>query len=187
MAGITAAVAILFIIVIALAGLGLAVVNALQESAWGTFTIGVVDPARALHGPLHVPVPARAGSREATVIGVVGLFLAVILGKPLAASSVGMWFHLTREQLIVAMAAYGFVASVLPVWMLLCPRDYLSSFMKIGTIAFLVLGVIVVNPELQMPAFTPVRRRRRPDHPGHRCFRSSSSPSRAARSRGSTR
>jgi carbon starvation protein len=85
---------------------------------------------------------------------VIGLFLAVIFGKPLAASSLGSWFHLSREQLIVTMAAYGFIASVLPVWMLLCPRDYLSSFMKIGTIAVLVIAVVFVNPELQMPAYS---------------------------------
>jgi carbon starvation protein len=91
---------------------------------------------------------------EATIIGVIGLFLAVILGKPIAASAIGPWFNLSREQLIIAMGAYGFIASVLPVWMLLCPRDYLSSFMKIGTIAFLVIAVVVVNPELQMPAFS---------------------------------
>ncbi len=152
-AGTTAAVAILFIIVIALAGLGLAVVNALQESAWGTFTIGASIPLALFMG-LYMYRFRKGRIAEATVIGVAGLFLAVILGKPLAASSVGVWFHLSREQLIVAMAAYGFVASVLPVWMLLCPRDYLSSFMKIGTIAFLVLAVMVVNPELQMPAFS---------------------------------
>jgi carbon starvation protein len=91
---------------------------------------------------------------EATIIGVAGLFLAVIFGKPIAASSVGHLFELSREQLILAMAAYGFIASVLPVWMLLCPRDYLSSFMKIGTIAALVLSVIIVNPVLHMPAFS---------------------------------
>jgi carbon starvation protein len=152
-AGTTAAVAILFIIVIALAGLGLAVVNALQESAWGTFTIGASIPLALFMG-LYMYRFRKGRIAEATVIGVAGLFLAVIFGKPLAASSIGSWFHLTREQLILAMAAYGFVASVLPVWMLLCPRDYLSSFMKIGTIAFLVLSVMVVNPELQMPAFS---------------------------------
>ena len=80
--------------------------------------------------------------------------LAVVLGKPIAASAIGPWFDLSRGQLIVAMAAYGFIASVLPVWMLLCPRDYLSSFMKIGTIVFLAFAVMVVNPELQMPAVT---------------------------------
>src|SRR5204862_95063 len=83
-------------------------------------------------------------------------FLAVIVGKPLAASSFGVWFHLSREQLILAMAAYGFVASVLPVWMLLCPRDYLSSFMKIGTIAVLVVAVVIVNPELKMPGIAQI-------------------------------
>jgi carbon starvation protein len=152
-AGTTAAIAILFIIVIALAGLGLAVVNALHESAWGTFTIGVSIPLALLMG-LYMYRVRRDRIVEATVIGVIGLVLAVVLGKPLAASAVGPWFELSREQLIVAMASYGFIASVLPVWLLLCPRDYLSSFMKIGTIAFLVLAVVVVNPPLQMPAFT---------------------------------
>ena len=75
----------------------------------------------------------------------------MILGKPLAASAWGPLFQLSRGELIVAMGAYGFVASVLPVWLLLCPRDYLSSFMKIGTI-FLVIAVMLVNPVLQMPA-----------------------------------
>jgi carbon starvation protein len=152
-AGTTAAVAILFIIVIALAGLGLAVVNALQESAWGTFTIGVSIPLALFMG-LYMYRFRKGKIAEATVIGVIGLFLAVILGKPLAASAIGPWFNLSREQLIVAMAGYGFIASVLPVWMLLCPRDYLSSFMKIGTIAFLVIAVVIVNPELQAPAFS---------------------------------
>jgi carbon starvation protein len=152
-AGTTAAVAILFIIVIALAGLGLAVVNALQASAWGTFTIGLSIPLALFMG-WYMYRFRKGRIAEATVIGVVGMLLAVVLGKPVAASAIGPWFTLSREQLIVAMAAYGFVASVLPVWMLLCPRDYLSSFMKIGTIAFLVLAVVVVNPELKMEAFT---------------------------------
>jgi carbon starvation protein len=152
-AGVMAAVAILFIIVIALAGLGLAVVNALQESAWGTFTIGVTIPLALFMG-LYMYRFRKGRIAEATIIGVIGLFLAVILGKPVAASSIGHWFVLSREQLIIAMAGYGFIASVLPVWMLLCPRDYLSSFMKIGTIAALVLAVIIVNPELHMPAFS---------------------------------
>src|SRR3954469_11474981 len=152
-AGTTAAIAILFIVVIALAGLGLAVVNALEDSAWGTFTIAMSIPLALFVGwymyrlrPGHVA--------EATVIGVAGLLLCVVLGKPLAASSLGHFFVFTRTQLIVLMAGYGFVASVLPVWLLLAPRDYLSSFMKIGTIGLLIAGVIVVNPVLQMPAFT---------------------------------
>jgi carbon starvation protein len=150
-AGATAAVAILFIIVIALAGLGLAVVNALHESAWGTFTIGTSIPLALFMG-LYMYRFRKGRIAEATAIGVAGLLLAVILGKPIAASAWGPLFQLSRGELIVAMAAYGFVASVLPVWLLLCPRDYLSSFMKIGTIIFLVVAVMVVNPILQMPA-----------------------------------
>jgi carbon starvation protein len=152
-AGVTAAIAILFIIVIALAGLGFAVVNALQQSAWGTFTIGVSIPLAIVMGLyMHRLRPGRIA--EATVIGVVGMVLAVVLGKPVAASAIGHWFLLSRQQIIIAMAAYGFLASVLPVWLLLVPRDYLSSYMKIGTIAFLVLAVVIVNPHLQMPAFS---------------------------------
>ena len=152
-AGFTAGIAILFIIVIALAGLGLAVVNALAESAWGVFSIGMTIPlALFMSFYMYRLRPGRIA--EATAMGVAGLLLAVVFGKPIAATWVGELLTLSREQLIVSIAAYGFIASVLPVWMLLCPRDYLSSFMKIGTIAFLVIGVIIVNPSLQMPAFT---------------------------------
>jgi carbon starvation protein len=152
-AGTTAALAILFIVIIALAGLGLAVVNALEHSAWGTFTIGMSIPLALFVGIyMNRLRPGRVA--EATVIGVAGLLLCVILGKPLASSSLGHFFVFTRTQLVLLMAAYGFVASVLPVWLLLAPRDYLSSFMKIGTIALLVVGVIVVNPVLEMPAFS---------------------------------
>ena len=152
-AGTTAAIAILFIVVIALAGLGLAVVNALEHSAWGTFTIGMSIPLALFVGVyMNRLRPGRIA--EATVIGVGGLLLCVVLGKPIAASSYAHLFLFSRTQLIVLMAAYGFVASVLPVWLLLAPRDYLSSYMKIGTIGFLVLGVIIVNPVLQLPAFS---------------------------------
>ena len=152
-AGATAAVAILFIIVIALAGLGMVVVNALSESAWGTFTIGTTIPLAIAMG-LYMYRFRKGHIAEATVIGVIGMMLAVILGKPLAATVVGHLFLLTPHQLVIALAVYGFFASVLPVWLLLAPRDYLSSFMKIGTIALLVVGVILVNPELRMPAVT---------------------------------
>ena len=152
-AGATAAIAILFIIIIAVAGLGLAVVNALESSAWGTFTIGASIPLAIVVGLyMYRWRPGRTG--EATVIGVAGLVLAVILGKPLAASTFAHFFVFSRTSLVLLMAVYGFTASVLPVWLLLAPRDYLSSFMKIGTIAVLVLGVIIVNPRLQLPAFS---------------------------------
>jgi carbon starvation protein len=92
---------------------------------------------------------------EASIIGVVGLLFAVYFGGRIADSSFAPMFTLSRNSLIVIMAGYGFIASVLPVWMLLCPRDYLSSYLKIGTIAFLIIGVILVHPNLNMPAFTP--------------------------------
>jgi carbon starvation protein len=152
-AGITAAVAIMFIVVIAMAGLGLAVVNALAESPWATFTIGTTIPLALLMG-FHMSVWRKGHIREATIIGVVAMILAVILGRPLANSSYAHYFLLSRSELVVALALYGFAASVLPVWMLLTPRDYLSTFMKAGTIILLVIGVIVVNPQLQMPAFS---------------------------------
>jgi carbon starvation protein len=88
------------------------------------------------------------------VVGVIGLLVAVTVGRPLAMSSWAHYFTLTRHQLVIALGIYGFAASVLPVWLLLTPRDYLSAFMKIGTIGLLVIGVIIVNPTLHMPAFT---------------------------------
>jgi carbon starvation protein len=152
-AGVTAAVAIIFIIIIALAGLGLVVVNALSESAWGTFTIFMTVPLALFMG-MYMYRWRKGQIKQATIIGVIGLMLAVILGKPLASTAAGGWFLLTQHQLVVAIAIYGFMASVLPVWLLLAPRDYLSAFMKIGTIALLVVGVIVVNPVLKIPAIT---------------------------------
>ena len=152
-AGFTAMIAILFIVVIAMAGLGLTVVNALAESPWGTFTIAVTIPLAIFMG-LYMYKFRPGHTVEATVIGVIGLALAVIFGAPLndPASAVGAVFRLSRNELVLALAIYGFAASVLPVWLLLAPRDYLSAFMKIGTIGALVVGVIIVNPELHMPA-----------------------------------
>jgi carbon starvation protein len=152
-AGTTAAIAILFIVVIAMAGLGIVVINALAESAWATFTIGTTIPLALFMG-FYMYRFRKGHIAEATTIGVIALLLAVILGKPLADSSYGHWFLFSRNQLLLMLALYGFAASVLPVWMLLSPRDYLSSFMKIGTILFLVLGVVIVNPELKAPAFS---------------------------------
>jgi carbon starvation protein len=152
---VVCAIAILFIVVIALAGLGLAVVNALHDSAWGVFTIGMSIPIALAMG-LYMYRIRKGRIGEATAIGVVLLLACVVLGRFVAASpALAPVFTLDRTQVTLAMAAYGFVASVLPVWMLLCPRDYLSSFMKVGTILFLAVGVILVNPPIHMPAFTP--------------------------------
>ncbi|HEY6805863.1 MAG TPA: carbon starvation CstA family protein [Pyrinomonadaceae bacterium] len=154
LSGLVAGVAILFIVVIALAGLGLVVVNALAESPWGTFTVAFTIPLALLMGLYMYRI--RPGKiAEASILGVLGLLFAVYLGGRIADSSIASAFTFQRNTLIILMAAYGFIASVLPVWMLLCPRDYLSSYLKLGTIAFLIIGVILVHPNLNMPAFTP--------------------------------
>ena len=152
-AGLTAAVAILFIMVIAMAGLGIIVVNALAESAWGTFTIFVTIPLAFFMG-FYMFQWRKGHITEATIIGIIVMFLAVVFGKNVAESTMGSVFVLSKHQLTIAMGAYTIAASILPVWMLLTPRAYLSTFMKIGTIAFLVLGVIVLNPQLHAPAFS---------------------------------
>ena len=163
---LSAAIAILFIVVIAIAGLGIIVVNALAESPWGTFTIAMTIPLAIFMG-FYMYVWRKGRVVEATVIGIIGLMACVIFGEPLnhPGSAIGSMFRLTREQLVFAIAIYGFAASVLPVWLLLSPRDYLSSFMKIGTIALLVLGIVIVNPVLQMPALTEYVNGGGPDHP----------------------
>jgi carbon starvation protein len=153
LAGAVASLAILIIIVVALSGLGLAVVNALRESAWGTFTIAMTIPIALFVGLwMNKLRPGKIG--EASVIGVVAVFAAVIFGNTIAHSSLAHIFILSREGIIVALAVYGFFASVLPVWLLLAPRDYLSSYLKIGTILALLVSVFVVHPNLKMPAFT---------------------------------
>jgi carbon starvation protein len=152
-AGVTAGIAILFIIIIALAGLGLAVVNALRDSAWGTFTIAMTIPIALFMG-MYMYQWRKGDVVSATVVGVLLLVAAVIGGRWVAEAPWGQIFVLSKNELVVALAIYGFAASVLPVWMLLAPRDYLSSFMKIGTIGFLILGVIIVRPTLEMPAFS---------------------------------
>jgi carbon starvation protein len=104
---------------------------------------------------LHMFHFRKGKTAEATIIGVIGLFLAVVLGGRIAESHLAGSFTFSEPAIVYMMAIYGFLASVLPVWVLLCPRDYLSSFMKIGTVAFLVIGVLFVAPRLQMPATTP--------------------------------
>jgi carbon starvation protein len=154
LSGLVAGIAILFIVVIALAGLGLVVVNALAESPWGTFTVGFTIPLALFMG-LYMYRFRKGKIVEASVIGVIGLLAAVYLGGRVADSSWAQSFTLSRSTVVILMACYGFIASVLPVWMLLCPRDYLSSYLKLGTIAFLIIGVILVHPNLNMPALTP--------------------------------
>ncbi len=153
LSGAVASIAILVIIVVALAGLGIVVVNALAESSWGTFAIGMTIPIALFMGMWMFKF-RKGKTAEATIIGVILLTLAVVFGKYVPESPLAAYFTFNRETLTILMATYGFFASVLPVWLLLSPRDYLSSFMKLGVVAFLALGVIIVAPELKMPAFT---------------------------------
>jgi carbon starvation protein len=153
LAGVTAGIAILMILIIAMAGLGLAVVNALADSAWASFTIFMTIPLALVMG--FYMFRWRPGSvKEATIVGVTVMFLAVVFGKNVAESSIGHWFALSHHGVTIAMGVYTIAAATLPVWMLLTPRAYLSTFMKIGTIGFLVIGVMILNPELKAPAFS---------------------------------
>lgn len=151
LAGVVGAVAILAIMIILLAVLGLVVVNALAESPWGVFTVAMTIPiAMFMGGYLRY---LRAGRvLEVSVIGVVLLLLAVLGGQWVSEhATLREAFHLRAPPLAWLVIAYAFAGSVLPVWLLLAPRDYLSTFMKIGTILLLALGVLLVLPELQMP------------------------------------
>lgn len=152
-AGIITGIAILFIIVTALAGLALVVVNALSESAWATFTIALTIPAAIFIG-LYMDKLRPGRILEASLIGVAIIIGGVVLGEPLARSSFGHFFVFSKPTLSIMLPIYGLIASILPVWLLLTPRDYLSSYMKIGTILLLVVGIFVVNPHLKMPAVT---------------------------------
>ena len=151
--GITTTFAILLIIVIALAGLGLVVVNALAESPWGTFTIASTIPIAIIMGIWMFRI-RKGKTAEATIFGVIMLILAVVLGRYVPGSQFASWFTFDHKTLTILIAAYGFLASVLPVWLLLSPRDYLSSIMKISVIALLAIGLIIVAPEIKMPSFT---------------------------------
>jgi carbon starvation protein len=119
-------------------------------SSWGTFTIACTIPIGLVMG-WYIRMRKGGGIAIASTFGVIAVLAAVIVGNWIPGSPMEGFFSLSKNQTIIALAGYGFVASVLPVWLLLCPRDYLSSFLKIGTIALLVVGVLVANPRLQCP------------------------------------
>jgi len=151
--GATTSFAIILIIVVALAGLGFVVVNALAESSWGTFTIASTIPIALIMGIWMFKI-RKGKTLEATIFGVIMLILAVVLGRFIPGSQFAGWFTFNHKTLTIIIAVYGFFASVLPVWLLLSPRDYLSSIMKISVIGLLAVGLIIVAPEIKMPAFT---------------------------------
>ena len=153
LSGNTASIAMLLIIVVSLAGLGMVVVNALAESSWGTFTIAMTIPIAIIMGLWMFKV--RPGKTlEATIFGVIMLSAAVIFGRYIPGSAIEGWFTFDKKTLTIMLCGYGFLASVLPVWLLLSPRDYLSSIMKIGVVVMLAIGVMIVGPEIKMPGFT---------------------------------
>ncbi|MBO9725710.1 MAG: carbon starvation protein A [Novosphingobium sp.] len=154
MAGTIALFGAFMIMVIILAVLALIVVKALAESPWGMFTVAATVPLAMVMGAYTRWIrPGRIG--EVSILGLVGLLAAIVYGQAVAQSPVwGPLFTFTPVQLCWILIGYGAVASVLPVWLLLAPRDYLSTFLKIGAIAALAVGIVIMAPPLRMPALT---------------------------------
>lgn len=152
--GIIALIACFMIMIIILAVLAMVVVKALTHSPWGTFTVAFTIPLAFFMGIyLRFIRPGRI--LEASIIGIVGLVFAIIVGGDVAQNpSLAPYFDLSGVQLTWALIIYGFIAAVLPVWLLLAPRDYLSTFLKIGAIIGLAIGIVVLMPMMQMPAVT---------------------------------
>jgi carbon starvation protein len=149
--------AVVINLIIAMAGLAIVVVNALSQSPWGVFTIGMSIPIAMVMGWwMFRSAPGRVRVLAPSVFGVIALGLALFAGRWVAGST-ALAPHLvfSNHGIVLLLCAYGFFASALPVWMLLEPRDYLSTYIKLGTIAALVAGVLLVHPTLRFPAFTP--------------------------------
>ncbi|MBL8877635.1 MAG: carbon starvation protein A [Phycisphaerales bacterium] len=152
--GHVTSIATLFIIVTTLAAVATVVVNALAESSWGMFTILVTIPAALITGLWMYKIrPGRV--TEASIIGVTLVLAGVFFGKPFAESSLGPSLIFAKKTLSILLPFYAVIASILPVWVLMCPRDYLSSYMKIGVMIVLGAGMLVAAPEMKMPATTP--------------------------------
>jgi carbon starvation protein len=154
-AGLVTMIAMLFILLATLAGLGIVVVNALSNSPWGVFTIGMTIPIAVIMGLWMFK--SHAGKITVTgpsIFGVVLLLGSVVAGHFVAQSGAAAALTFTPHQITIFMAIYGLVASVLPVWLVLEPRDYLSTYVKLGTIAVLVIGVFLVHPNIKFPNVT---------------------------------
>lgn len=151
--GLLTSFAVIFILIISMAGLGIPVVNALKNSPWGTFTVGFTIPVALLIGVyLKYIRPGRIA--EATVIGMSLVIFGVIAGPFVQQMEWAKAITFNDKELCVILAIYGFAAAALPVWLLLLPRDYLSTYMKLGVIFILTIGIIIVHPDLKMPAVT---------------------------------
>jgi carbon starvation protein len=151
--GFCTSIAVLFLLVITMAGMAVVVANALFNSPWGTFTVAATIPIAIFIG-IYLRWLRPGKIQEASVLGVVLVLAGVFIGPWVQHSWLAPYFTFNITQLSIMLAVYGFFAAALPVWLLLAPRDYLSTYMKIGTIAALTIGIILVRPEINMPAFS---------------------------------
>ena len=151
--GLITSIAVICILIISMAGLGIPVVNALKNSPWGTFTVGMTIPIAIFIG-IYMKYIRPEKILEGTIIGVSLILLCVVLGPVVQSSSWGHILDFDGKELSVMLAIYGFCAAALPVWLLLLPRDYLSTYMKLGVIGALAIGIIIIQPHIQMPAIT---------------------------------
>lgn len=153
-AGSVATLAIFFTVTVAISAMSFAVVKILEGSPWATFTISMTIPIALLMGAIMRGESHGPRLQIASVLGVGLLLFAVVYGDTVAHSRLAPYLSLSFGTLVACVAAYGLLASVLPVWLLLVPRDYLSSYMKLGTLSVLVIAIMLVNPELKIEAFT---------------------------------
>lgn len=150
-AGFCTGLAMLFIIIITMAGLSMVVLHALENNPWGTFAVGITIPIAMAVGLYY----KKTGKlKTATTAGFILLMIGVFAGPYIQETSIAQWLTLDAKTLAVILPIYAFFAAALPVWLLLAPRDYLSSFMKIGVFVALIAGVFVINPVIRFPAFT---------------------------------
>ncbi|MGG0414137.1 carbon starvation protein CstA [Peribacillus simplex] len=150
-AGFCTGLAMLFIITITMAGLSMVVLHALENNPWGTFAVGITIPIAMGVGLYHKKTGNLKG---ATIVGFALIMAGILLGPNIQGTAFGELLTLEASTLAIILPIYAFFAAALPVWLLLAPRDYLSTFMKIGVFAALIIGVFVVNPEIQFPAVT---------------------------------
>ena len=152
--GAVAAWAVLAILILTLAGLSIAVVNAMHNSLWSTYTVAATIPIAIIMG-LYMQIWRKGDVLGASIIGVVLLALCLLSGPMVAAHpELFGWLDIDKKSMSILIPVYGFLASVLPVWLLLLTRDYLSTFLKVGTILALAIGIIFVMPNFNMPPFT---------------------------------
>jgi carbon starvation protein len=150
-AGFCTGLAMLFIITITMAGLSMVVLHALENNPWGTFSVGITIPIAMGVGIFY----KKTGNLKlTTTVGFILVMLGVFVGPWIQHTILGDWLTLETKTLAIILPIYAFFAAALPVWLLLAPRDYLSSFMKIGVFIALIIGVFIINPSIQMPAFT---------------------------------